>query len=379
MRVGRLMTAAMACILLANCASDVSTKKMANRKDPKYGVSASPRIISDMGPIESRVQHRGVAMVGKPYTVAGKRYVPKDNPGLTQEGTASWYGDDFHGRLTANGEIYDMHDLSAAHPTMPLPSYARVTNERNGYSIVVRVNDRGPYHDGRVIDVSRRAAELLDMKNDGISDVKVEYLGRASTRGSDEEMLMATLRTDGSAAPSPGYPAGVMVAEAKLTRTPLPVVRASFAPIDDFAVPATGSDPSLTPDYSLDLGTISNADRPVPRPQLPERSASLETEKLGVNDIVSGSAPRVMAFASLTDPQASTPLYVAAGVFADKGNAERLVARLAAGGDAQMTPLQRAGKTLWSVRAGPFASQDAAMLARDLAIEAGSVGARIIN
>jgi rare lipoprotein A (peptidoglycan hydrolase) len=374
------MTVTMACVLLANCASDVSTRKMANRKDPKYGVSASPRIIVDKGPIESRVQHRGVAMVGKPYTVAGKRYVPKDDPGLEQEGTASWYGDDFHGRLTANGEIYDMHDLSAAHPTMPLPSYARVTNARNGYSVVVRVNDRGPYHDGRVIDVSRRAAELLDMKDDGISDVKVEYLGRASTRGSDEEMLMATLRTDGSAAPTPGYPSGVMVAEAKPIRTPLPVVRASFAPVDDFAVPATGSDTSIAPDYSLDLGTISNADRPVPRPQVPERSASLSGPgKLGVEDIVSSSKPRVMAFASLTEPQPAARLYFAAGVFADRDNAERLVARLAAGGDVRISPFQRDGRTLWSVRAGPFASQDEATLARDLAIQAGSVGARITD
>ncbi len=86
-------------------------------------------------------------MIGKTYTVAGKRYTPYDKPvGYTAVGTASWYGEAFHGRRTANGEVYDRHGISAAHPTMPLPAYARVTNMLNNRSIIVRVNDRGPYH-----------------------------------------------------------------------------------------------------------------------------------------------------------------------------------------------------------------------------------------
>jgi len=129
-------------------------------------------------------------------------YVPKEDRNYRAEGIASWYGDAFHGRLTANGEVFDMAALTAAHPTMPLPSYARVTNLRNGRSLVVRVNDRGPYHGNRVIDVSNRAAKLLDFTSRGVARVRVEYVGRAPLEGSDDRQLMATLRT-GEPAPSP--------------------------------------------------------------------------------------------------------------------------------------------------------------------------------
>ncbi len=95
---------------------------------------------------------------------------------------ASWYGDAFHGRRTANGEVYDMRSLTAAHPTMPLPSYARVTNLSNGYSVIVRVNDRGPYHGGRVMDVSSRVADVLDFKSTGTAKIKVEYVGPRAAR-----------------------------------------------------------------------------------------------------------------------------------------------------------------------------------------------------
>jgi rare lipoprotein A len=144
----------------------------------------------------------GTYRVGKPYTVAGRVYVPEENTHYRAEGLASWYGDDFHGRLTANGEVFDMASLSAAHPTLPLPCYARVTNLSNGKSLIVRVNDRGPYHGNRLIDVSNRAAELLEFKRNGVAPVRVEYVGRAPLEGSDDRQLLATLRT-GEPAPSP--------------------------------------------------------------------------------------------------------------------------------------------------------------------------------
>ena len=100
----------------------------------------------------------GVYRVGKPYLVAGRTYVPEENGDYQAEGLASWYGADFHGRLTANGEVFDMESISAAHPTLPMPSYVRVTNLANRRSIIVRVNDRGPYHGDRVIDLSHKAA-----------------------------------------------------------------------------------------------------------------------------------------------------------------------------------------------------------------------------
>jgi len=152
----------------------------------------------------------GAYRVGQPYTINGQTYYPTDNPSYRAEGVASWYGPDFHGRLTANGEIFDMHGISAAHPTMPIPSYARVTNLDNGRSLIVRVNDRGPYARNRVIDVSIGAANALGFYGEGLARVRVEYVGRAPIGGSDDRVLLATLR-EGRPAPAP---AGVMVASA---------------------------------------------------------------------------------------------------------------------------------------------------------------------
>ena len=146
----------------ANCAQNGKF----SRVDPKYGVSSSPRVVAFGEPVP---KGGGTYRVGKPYTVAGRVYVPEEDTGYRAEGMASWYGDDFHGRLTANGEVFDMASLTAAHPTLPMPSYARVTNLSNGKSLIVRVNDRGPYHGNRLIDVSNRAAELLEFKGNGVA------------------------------------------------------------------------------------------------------------------------------------------------------------------------------------------------------------------
>jgi rare lipoprotein A len=164
--------------------------------DPRYGVRASPRVVADG---EEVPKGGGSYMVGKPYKIAGQTYVPSEKP-YVATGTASWYGSDFHGRRTANGEIFDRDSISAAHPTMPLPSYARVTNVNNSRSIVVRVNDRGPYHGGRVMDVSQRVAEALDFHSAGTTKVKVEWIGRANLAGDDDRKLLATLRDDGQPA-----------------------------------------------------------------------------------------------------------------------------------------------------------------------------------
>jgi rare lipoprotein A len=203
-RGARAAAAVAACLVLANCASS----GLSSRVDPKYGVSSSPRVVAFGDPVP---KGGGTYRVGKPYTVAGQVYVPEENVHYREEGLASWYGDDFHGRLTANGEVFDMASLTAAHPTLPMPCYARVTNLSNGKSLIVRVNDRGPYHGNRVMDVSSRAAELLEFKGNGIAHVRVEYVGRAPLEGSDDRQLIATLRT-GEPAPSPSL---VRVASAR--------------------------------------------------------------------------------------------------------------------------------------------------------------------
>jgi rare lipoprotein A len=176
--------------------------------DPRYGVSASPRVVEPGQPVP---KGGGAYRVGQPYMVGGRMYVPQEDPNYQAEGVASWYGSDFHGRLTANGEVYDMHGISAAHPTLPMPCYVRVTNLANQRSLIVRVNDRGPYAANREIDLSGKAAELLGFRGNGLARVRVEYVGRAPLEGSDDRILLATLR-QGAPAPAPST---VMVASAK--------------------------------------------------------------------------------------------------------------------------------------------------------------------
>jgi rare lipoprotein A len=179
-RIARMGAVVLGCAALANCsASKVFSDKY------------SPRVVADGQPVP---KGGGVYRVGQPYTINGQTYYPTDNPSYRSEGIASWYGPDFHGRLTANGEVFDMHGISAAHPTMPIPSYARVTNLDNGRSIIVRVNDRGPYARNRIIDVSIGAANALGFYGDGLAHVRVEYAGRAPIEGSDDRLLLATLR-----------------------------------------------------------------------------------------------------------------------------------------------------------------------------------------
>ena len=116
--------------------------------------------------------------VGNPYKVAGVWYYPKEEPAYDEVGLASWYGKDFHGKKTANGEIYNMNSLTAAHKTLPLPTFVKVTNLSNGRTIVLRINDRGPFVSGRIIDISRRGAQLLGFDKKGVTRVRVQALDK---------------------------------------------------------------------------------------------------------------------------------------------------------------------------------------------------------
>jgi rare lipoprotein A len=223
-----------------------------------YG-AASPRVVADGEPVP---HGGGTYLVGHPYTVDGRTYYPSGRH-YVAIGLASWYGDAFHGRRTANGEIFDRNSISAAHPTMPLPSYARVTNLRNHYSMIVRVNDRGPFEPGRIMDVSRRVADMLDFRKKGTTRVKVEYIGPASLDGSDDQKLMATLRYDGVAA---RFNMPNMLADA----TPIETASASDseaqAPEMQDGAPASHSfagRPPLPPARPFDLETIPGADVPI--------------------------------------------------------------------------------------------------------------------
>jgi rare lipoprotein A len=137
--------------------------------------------------------------VGKPYKVAGKWFTPKEQPGYDRKGAASWYGEAFHRRKTSNGEIFDMNMLTAAHPTLPLPSYARVTNLSNGKVIVVRINDRGPFVGTRIIDMSKRSADALDFRHKGKANVRVQWIGRAPINDSGAHLAMMNRKAQSGA------------------------------------------------------------------------------------------------------------------------------------------------------------------------------------
>ena len=231
--------------------------------DPRYGVAASARVVEPGAPVP---KGGGVYRIGKPYEVAGRTYVPEENINYSAVGMASWYGDDFHGRYTANGEVFDMNSISAAHPTLPLPSYVRVTNLANRRSIIVRVNDRGPYTGDRVIDLSVKTAQLLGFHGQGLAQVKVEYVGRAPLEGSDDRKLVATLREGNPAVPP------VQVASTK-----------SFAPAYFDGRPMTNYSPTQIPSPPDRPYRLGEGAREVPSvaPQTTELAAATRPRAAG--------------------------------------------------------------------------------------------------
>lgn len=162
--------------------------------DPTLGVVPSPKVAGS----RNIPAGGGVRKLGEPYRIAGRWYHPKHDENYDEKGVASWYGKAFHGRQTANGEVFDMHDLTAAHPTLPMPSYVRVTNLANDRSVIVRVNDRGPFSRSRIIDLSAKAAELLDFKHHGTARVRVRYVGPAKLDPKDHDYLLASYRGPGA-------------------------------------------------------------------------------------------------------------------------------------------------------------------------------------
>ncbi len=291
----KLASVAAVGLIVANCSSAQKVASSRGGIDPKYGVAASPKVVADG---EAVPKGGGREMVGKPYVVAGRLYTPREMNNYSAVGTASWYGPSFHGRMTANGEVFDKMSISAAHPTMPLPSYVRVTNTLNGHSIIARVNDRGPYHGNRLIDVSQRVAEALSFKHLGTARVRVDYLTRASTAGSDDARLYATLRTDGlpaqlnggptmvaSAAPTPApaarettiVPMSVAPVATRAPALVTPVAMAPVAPAPIVGKPAPGV--PLPPDRPFDLGgaTASAKSSPTRSAALPRSPAGRDT------------------------------------------------------------------------------------------------------
>ncbi len=273
----------------------------------------------------------GTYKVGSPYQIGGVWYYPKEDTFYDETGIASWYGADFHGKSTANGERYDMNTLTAAHRTLPLPTIVRVTNLDNGRSIRLRVNDRGPYARGRVIDVSSKAADLLGFKNRGTARVRVQFEGRgqvgASAPETDEEV---------------GAPPEVRAAPLS------PVISAAIEPPPGAAAsPAPAVAPAIVPALPL---------------------AAAQAETVGELDGV----------VTTVQVPAVTQIWVQAGAFVSRGNADRLAATLSTVGHSQVSRYLQNGKAIFRVRFGPYGAVDDADLMLDKVIGAGQNGAQII-
>ena len=249
----------------------------------------------------------GIYKIGQPYQIEGTWYYPREQPDYDETGIASWYGPTFYGQRTANGETFNASALSAAHRTLPMPVNVRVTNLENGRSVVLRVNDRGPFARGRIIDVSEQAAKLLGFYGKGTARVRVTYVARADLPGTNIPAGPETPPAIANALPAVPAP---------------PVQVASLGGVAGVAVEAPVRTDAL----------------PEPPPPLPESAADLEP---------TGKVSHVPV-------PAVTHLYVQAGAFGNRQNADRLKERLHAARGLFISPIDRNGQRLYRVRIGPF-------------------------
>lgn len=277
---------------------------------------------------------QGGYKVGKPYQINGVWYYPAEDYEYNETGIASWYGPQFHGKLTANGEVYDMNDVTAAHRTLPMPSIVRVVNLDNGRSLVVRVNDRGPYARGRIIDLSRRSAQLLGFEGKGTARVRVQVMA-------DESRVIAA-RAKGQ---------GIVRPDASLTVDRLPKASVSSQSLP----PPGGSAPA-----------------PIP-PKVPETEVASAEPAAPTPPVTSSSVGRVTQGAPV-----ATRIYIQAGAFGQFDNANRVRARLTNLGPAKISSVLVNGRDLFRVRVGPLANVAEADHLLDSVIRSGYPDARVV-
>lgn len=297
------------------------------------------------GPSATPSKKMGTYKVGNPYQIAGTWYYPKEDYDYREEGVASWYGPGFNGQLTANGEVYDQTDMTAAHRTLPLPSMVRVTNLDNGRSIVLRINDRGPFAKNRIIDISERGAQLLDFVRQGTARVRVELMA-------EESLALKRALLDGSGTPDD-----------------MPVIVAA-------------------PRGSVQ-GQVLASPMPAPPPAPVTVQAPVSVARAPTTQpYVSPSAPAVLVPVSATPVSAGIEpagglavgqTFVQAGAFSDAGNVERLSAQLSGVAPVVVTPVEIDGRQLLRVRLGPLASDADAERVLAAVQAQGLPGARVVR
>lgn len=343
----------------------------------EYGVPASKRVVNVGEPVP---RGGGTYRVGKPYQVRGKWYYPEDRAGYKARGTASWYGDDFHGRKTANGEIYNMYALSAAHPTLPMPSYARVKNLQNGRSVVVRINDRGPYHSDRVIDLSKRAANILGVK--GLGNVEVSYLGRkAPLHGRDDAWLQAQVQENGQPMPATKVaalapmPAWAMVDPER--DNPVQVALADVLPEEQTTPPSRNADYNVASTEPVGAPSGEEIGIEALRQQQTSYASYATAPNSGTAFQVAAERPLSLVSQAEAAPVSSFSQIVQVGIYRDAAEAVRYRDALQQYGPAQIEMTKYQGVTLYQVKLGPFQDMAQAQNALSQAQAQGAVGAQL--
>jgi peptidoglycan lytic transglycosylase len=306
------------------------------------GERLGPRVVPLGAPVP---KGGGRYMVGEPYEINGHWYSPRDYRYYSRVGVASWYGDMFYGRRTANGEIYDANRLTAANPTLPLPAYVRVTDLENGRTIVVRVNDRGPYSGHRLIDLSRRAADVLGFRRKGTALVRVTFLGMAPLNGDDsyERRFLA----------AQGWAHYAAADGRQLASDPIAV---GSIPEPSHAYSAAKTEAVGVRAYPrADAGLL-----PPPRQPAPEA--------------------HLASLAPATAGAAAGGLYaIQAGSFKVQANAVRAESSLGAIGRVEVDPVDVQGQTYYRVRVGPFSDRGEAEAALSKVTGAGYTTARVVS
>jgi len=269
--------------------------------------------------------------IGKPYQIQGVWYYPEEDYQYDESGIASWYGTKFHGRKTANGEIYDMNALTAAHRTLPMPSYVRVTNLENGRSLILLVNDRGPFARGRIIDISRRGSQLLNFQKQGTARVRVKVLADQS------RILKSRINNQ---------------AELVKTGSPITVGRLPKAKVQT---------QSLNP-----AGGENTSSQPVTVKSITEAAPSLVVEDPVITEKIEQA------------PVVNTNIFVQVGAYSRFDNANKIRARLSQLGQVELSQILINGRDLYRVRVGPVENIKSADLMLALLSEAGYPKSRII-
>ena len=310
------------------------------------------------------VAQRGTYKVGAPYKIDGVTYTPQEEFNRTETGVASWYGPGFHGKSTANGERYDQSERTAAHRTLQMPAIVRVTNLDNGMSTVVRINDRGPFARSRIIDLSRTAAQELDVVRNGTARVRIDQLPA-------ESMAVRDVAIAG------GGPAEQNAAVAQVASGQRTAPAATMAAAPPPAQVVRPLQPAVVP--------AQPAPQPVwpttPQPPSVETPVAYGSGGRGVTvaSLASGAAPAPAQAVASTSALAGSGFYVQTGAFSTMENAERQRGAVRSYGVSEVSQASAAGREVWRVRLGPYSTADAAGIVADRLKRSGYGDARVVS